>query len=146
MTREEFEKLIDEEFPKAVPEKFHVLLKNVAFLVEDEAEGKDLLGFYHGIPHTARGAHYGEGMTLPDTITLYQKTIEEHAAEMQQKQHTNKLENVGMSYEEAVRKVVRETIWHEVAHYLGYDEEQVQRREQTRDNKDEEDRRENGTL
>ena len=134
MTREEFEKLIDEEFPKAVPEKFHHLLKNVAFLVDTEAPDADLLGLYHGIPHTARGAHYGEGMTLPDTITLYQKTIEEEAAEIQQKQHTNKLENVGVLYEECLRKVVRETIWHEVAHYLGYDEEQVRGREDKRDN------------
>ena len=134
MTREEFEKLIDEEFPKAVPEKFHHLLKNGAFLVDTEAPDADLLGLYHGIPHTARGAHYGEGMTLPDTITLYQKTIEEEAAEIQQKQHTNKLENVGVLYEECLRKVVRETIWHEVAHYLGYDEEQVRGREDKRDN------------
>jgi predicted Zn-dependent protease with MMP-like domain len=139
MTREEFEKLVEEEFPKAVPEKFHPLLKNVAFLVDTEAPDADLLGLYHGIPHTARGAHYGEGMTLPDTITLYQKTIEEHAREevgriLQHKQHTNKLENVGVSYEEYLRKVIRETIWHEVAHYLGYDEDQVQEREHRRDN------------
>ena len=122
MTREEFEKLIAEEFPKAVPEKFHKLLKNVAFLAEDEAPDKDLLGLYHGISHVDRGDWYGVGGTLPDTITLYQKTIEDHATHLQ---HTNKLENVGMLYEEWVRKVVRETIWHEVGHYLGLDEEQV---------------------
>jgi predicted Zn-dependent protease with MMP-like domain len=118
MLREEFEKLIDEEFPKAVPEKFHHLLKNVAFLVEDEAPHADLLGQYHGIPHTARGDYYGVGGTLPDTITLYQKTIEEHA------RHTAA----------PVEQVVRETIWHEVAHYLGYDEDQVRGREDERDN------------
>lgn len=150
MTREEFEKLVDEEFPKAVPEKFHPLLKNLAFLVDTEAPDADLLGLYHGIPHTERGAHYGEGMTLPDTITLYQKTIEEHAleearhvAESQKGQLEGK---TGLSVPErapddlfglAVRKVIRETIWHEVAHYLGYDEDQVQ---------DREDRRESGTL
>ncbi len=116
MLREEFEKLIEEEFPRAVPEKFHALLKNVAFLVDDEAPDADLLGLYHGIPHTARGAHYGEGMTLPDTITLYQKTIEEHSEETKT----------------PIDQVIRETIWHEVAHYLGYDEGQVQEREDTR--------------
>ncbi len=121
MTREEFEKLIDEEFPRAVPEKFHHLLKNVAFLVDDEAPGADLLGLYHGISHVDRGDYYGVGGTLPDTITLYQKTIEEHAHET----HT------------PIAQVVRETIWHEVAHYLGYDEDQVQERE---------DRRPDGTL
>lgn len=145
MTREEFEQLIDDEFPKAVPEKFHALLKNVAFLAEWEPsahvreeeglrEGETLLGLYHGIPHTARGDYYGVGGTLPDTITLYQGPIEEEAAHVQQKQHTNKLENVGVSYEECLRKVVRETIWHEVAHYLGYNEDQVRGREDKRDN------------
>ncbi len=145
MTREEFEKLIEEEFPKAVPEKFHALLKNVAFLAEWEpsahvreqeglGEGETLLGLYQGVPHTARGAHYGEGMTLPDTITLYQGPIEEEAEHiMQHKQHPNKLENVGVLYDECLRKVVRETIWHEVAHYMGYDEHQVRGREDERD-------------
>lgn len=117
MTREEFEAIIAEEFPKAVPEKFHALLKNVAFLADTEAPGGDLLGLYQGISHVDRGDYYGVGGTLPDTITLYQKTIEEHAAQ------------TGMP----VAQVVRETIWHEVAHYLGYDEDQVRGREDERD-------------
>lgn len=140
MTRKEFEKLIEEEFPRAVPEKFHHLLKNIAFLAEWEPseetrreqgleDGETLLGLYHGIPHTARGGHYGEGMTLPDTITLYQGPIEEEA----HLRNTDKPELVRMSYEGRVRRVVRETIWHEVAHYFGYDEEQVQDREDRRD-------------
>jgi predicted Zn-dependent protease with MMP-like domain len=116
MTREEFEKIIEEEFPRAVPEKFHHLIKNVGFLVEDEAPERDLLGQYHGVPHTARGDWYGVGGTLPDTITLYQKTIEEYAQQMRL----------------PVAQVVRETIWHEVAHYMGYDEEQVRGRESKR--------------
>ena len=134
--------MIEEEFAKAVPEKFHALLKNVAFLAEQEpsedvrrqeglGEGETLLGLYHGIPHTARGDYYGVGGTLPDTITLYQGPIEEEAAEIE---HSNNLKNVGVSHEECLRKVVRETIWHEVAHYLGYDEEQVRGRENKRDN------------
>ncbi len=122
--------MIQEEFPRAVPEKFHHLLKNVAFLVEDEAPDKNLLGQYHGISHVNRGDWYGVGGTLPDTITLYQKTIEQEAAHLQ---HSNSLEIVGVLYEKMVRKVVRETIWHEVAHYLGYDEDQVRDREDKRD-------------
>ncbi len=113
MSREEFEKIVAEEFPRAVPEKFHHLVKNVGFLVEDEAPGKDLLGLYHGVSHVERGEGYGIGATLPDTITLYQKTIEEAARE----------EGV------PVAKIVRDTIWHEIAHYFGYDEDQVQDRE-----------------
>lgn len=117
MTREEFEHIVAEEFPKAVPEKFHHLIKNVAFLVEDHSQDGDLLGLYHGIAHTARGAHYGEGPTMPDTITLYQEEIEEEA------------KNKGVP----VAQVVRETIWHEVAHYFGFDEDQVRDREDRRD-------------
>lgn len=113
MTREEFERIVVEEFPKAVPERFHPLIRNVGLLVEDESPEGDLLGLYQGIALTARGDHYGVGPTLPDTITLYQKTIEAHAAA------------TGMP----VAQVVRETIWHEVAHHFGYDEDQVQDRE-----------------
>ena len=129
MTREEFEKIVAEEFPRAVPERFRTLIKNVGFLVEDEPSAatrreqglgrhETLLGLYRGIPHTARGGHYGQGPTLPDTVTLYQRPIE-HAA------HADTL---------PVAQVIRETIWHEVAHYFGYDEEQVRGRENHRKN------------
>jgi predicted Zn-dependent protease with MMP-like domain len=140
MPREAFEKLVAEEFPNAVPEQFHSKIANVAFLVEDEPshelreqEGlgphETLLGFYHGTPHTVRGDWYGVGGTLPDTITLYQWPIEDEAEDLR---HSNILENVRMSYEEAIRKVVRETIWHEVAHYFGMDEHEVRHREAQR--------------
>ncbi len=127
MTREEFEKLIGEEFPKAIPEKFRGTIKNVAFLIEDEpsqalrkqeglGRNETLLGLYHGIPATARGDYYGVGSTLPDTITLFQKPIEEIAKERNKD----------------VRHVIRETIWHEVAHHFGYGEQQIRGREQKR--------------
>ncbi|MDO8518369.1 MAG: metallopeptidase family protein [bacterium] len=119
MTREEFEKLVEEEFPHAIPERFRGKIQNVAFLIEEEVLTKDLLGFYHGIPATARGDGYGIGATLPDTITLYQKTIEEYAT------YSNL----------AVAQVVRDTIWHEVAHHFGYDEHQVRTKEAKRRSK-----------
>lgn len=132
MTREEFEKLVEEEFPRAVPEKFHHLINNVGFLVEDEpsadlrkqehlTDNETLLGFYHGVPATARGDYYGIGSTVPDTITLFQKPIEYEAHVL--------MHEAGLTSEEAVRKAIRETMWHEVAHYLGYDEHQVRERE-----------------
>jgi predicted Zn-dependent protease with MMP-like domain len=116
MTREAFEKLVAEEFPNAIPEKFRGLIKNVAFLVEEKAEDENLLGLYHGIPATDRGGQYGVGTTLPDTITLYQKTIEQVAKE-------DKV---------PVAQVIRDTIWHEVAHHFGMDEHEVQNREKRR--------------
>ena len=131
MNKDTFEKLVAEEFPNAIPEKFRGLIKNVAFLVEDVPseevrikehlhDDETLLGYYHGIPNTARGEGYGVGGVLPDTITLYQLPIEEEANELG-------------GGEAAVRKVIRETIWHEVAHHFGMDEHEVQERERKND-------------
>jgi predicted Zn-dependent protease with MMP-like domain len=141
MTQQEFEKLVAEEFPTAVPEKFRSKINNVVLLVEQEPSpelrkrehlrsNETLLGLYQGIPHTARGEGYGVGGALPDTITLYQKPIETEAHELE---HSNILQNVGMSYKEWVRKVIRDTIWHEVAHHFGMDEYEVRERERGRD-------------
>lgn len=127
MTQEEFEQLVAQEWEPAIPEKYRHLIKNVAFLVEDEPsaevrereglqEGETLLGYYQGIPHTARGDHYGVGMTMPDTITLYRLPILEEAA------HT------GLP----VTQVIRDTLWHEVAHHFGYDEHAVRDKEHRR--------------
>ena len=138
MKREEFEQLIEWEFENAIPEKFRSHIKNVAFLVEDEPsqevrrveglqQGETLLGYYHGIPTPMRGDWYGMGTTMPDTITLYQWPIEETAAEMARL-------NLDMAHETAVRQVIRDTVWHEVAHHFGMDEHTVRHREDIRDN------------
>jgi predicted Zn-dependent protease with MMP-like domain len=127
MRRNDFEELVVEGYGR-LPEWVREKIKNVALLVEDEpsqedreAEGlgddKTLLGLYKGIPLSARGENYGVGMTLPDTITLYQLPIEEAAEE------DNK----------DVRDVVAETIWHEFAHHFGMDEHEVREREHKRD-------------
>jgi predicted Zn-dependent protease with MMP-like domain len=133
MTNEAFELLVEEEFPKAIPPAYRERIKNVAFLIDDEpsaevrkreALGPDetLLGYYQGIPATERGDMYGVGMVLPDTITLYRLPILDAA------------EDDGGG-EEALRKVIRETIWHEVGHYFGLDEHEVQHRERIRDSR-----------
>jgi predicted Zn-dependent protease with MMP-like domain len=135
MNHEEFEKLVSEEFPNAIPEKFRGKIKNVAFLVEDvpsaevrQAEhlgpNHTLLGYYRGIPHSARGDSYGVGATLPDTITLYQLPIEAEAAKLTAR--------FNLAEKEAVQRVVRDTIWHEVAHHFGMNEHEVRRRERKR--------------
>src|SRR5690349_193717 len=78
---------------EAVPEKWKKGLSNVALLVEDEPSdevreaeglqtGETLLGIYQGVPLTARGAEYGVGITMPDTITLYRLPILEEATEL----------------------------------------------------------------
>lgn len=144
MTRQEFEQLVAEEFGEAVPEKFRHLIQNVAFLVENEPSielrrleglGPDetLLGHYRGVPTTARGDHYGVGATLPDTITLFQLPIEEAAEEILRSDLNSGPPKVRpLKPKEAVRQVIRETIWHEVAHHFGYDEDQVRKKEDER--------------
>ncbi len=128
MDREAFEKLVAEEFPRAVPEKFRKLIANLAFLVEDEPsfevreeqgleDGETLLGLYMGLPLTARGEGYGVGATMPDSIILYRLPLEEEA------------EALGGG-EGALRRAIRETIWHEVAHHFGFDDAQVEEREE----------------
>jgi len=123
MRRNKFEKLVAEAF-EALPQWKRDKIMNVALLVEDEpskadrkAEGlgrnETLLGLYKGIPLSARGEMYGVGMTMPDTITLYQIPIERAAKEDGKD----------------VREVVAETIWHEFAHHFGMDEGQVRERE-----------------
>lgn len=121
VSREKFEALTDEAFGR-LPEKFRVLVKNVAILVEDVvskktcrelglASDKDLLGLYTGVPLTERNNN--AGFTLPDTVTLYKLPIEEHA------QETGK----------ALPDVIYETLWHEIGHHFGLDEEAVGKRE-----------------
>src|SRR5207248_408393 len=118
---------VSEEFARAIPPKFQARIKNVGFLVEDEpspslraAQGlrntETLLGLYRGVPAIARGNAYGVGATLPDSIVLYRIPIEAVAA------HESR----------SIREVIRETIWHEVAHYFGLNEREVRRREKTR--------------
>ncbi|MEK7132811.1 MAG: metallopeptidase family protein [Patescibacteria group bacterium] len=126
MHRNEFEALVREGYER-LPQWVRDKIKNAALLIDDEpsdevrrqeglAEDETLLGLYHGIPLSERGENYGVGMTLPDTITLFQKPIEE-AAEEDGKD---------------MRDIVAETIWHEFAHHFGMDEPQVRARERER--------------
>lgn len=127
MSEEEFSALAAEEWAK-VPLRFHAKIDNVALLVEDEpseavrqeeglAEGETLLGLYQGIPNTERGSEYGVGATMPDTITLYRLPLIEEA------------EHMDREFRQAMRIAIRETLWHELAHYFGYPEEPINERE-----------------
>lgn len=129
MTHEAFEKYVTAAF-EALPEKFKKEVKNVAFIVEDEpseavrrfhglSEKETLLGLYTGIPLTERGGEYGVGVMLPDTIHIYKKPIEEEAD----------------GDPEEIKKIIFDTVWHEVAHYFGYSEDSIMRRERDGTNK-----------
>lgn len=127
MERTEFEKLVVEGFAQ-LPAWVREKIRNVALLVEDEPSEEvrrvenlpddvTLLGYYQGTPLVAR--NYDDGLTLPDTITLFKIPVEEEALA------------TGMD----VRQVIAETIWHEFAHHFGMDEDEVQEEERKRDGK-----------
>lgn len=133
MTESAFAAIVTHEWER-VPERFKSQLDNVAVLVEDEpseevgereslGEGETLLGLYQGVPATQRGEGYGIGATVPDTITLYRLPILEEAAE------------VDHDPRDAVRIVVRETLWHEIGHALGLSEEAIHAREEEGSNR-----------
>lgn len=126
MPTEEFEKLVEEGYER-LPSWVRERINNVAILIEDRPgredlkeqgidpdSGETLLGLYRGIPLTARGEAYGVGMPLPDSITLFKQPIEEAAG----------------GDVEKIRTIVADTVWHEVGHYLGLDEEGVRAKEE----------------
>lgn len=136
MTDEEFESLIEEAVGK-LPAWVREKIKNVAILAEDEpsadvraaeglSENETLLGYYRGIPLTARGDMYGVGMTLPDTITIYKEPTLDLADEECPPEATDE------EFRGHVRRIVADTVWHEFAHYFGMDEHEVRTREQER--------------
>lgn len=121
MTHEEFEGLVKEGL-EAIDEKFLVKLKNVDIVIEDDPTPFQLkkiklgnallLGLYEGVPLTERQQY---GQVLPDKITIFKNSIE--------KIYSNK---------EDIKKAVRDTVWHEIAHHFGMDERQVRHAEHKR--------------
>jgi len=107
-----------------IPLKFLKKLSNVAIVIEKRPtpaqakilhlrQGLILFGLYEGVPQTRRGPGYSG--VLPDKITIFQESIEA----------------VGRD-EKDIKKIVRNTVWHEVAHYFGMDEVKVREAEARR--------------
>jgi len=124
MTHEEFEQLVKQGID-AIDEKFLQKLKNVEIVIEDNPtpyqieklrmKGGFLFGLYEGIPQTKRESY---GQVLPDKITIFKNQIERY-----------------YSTPEAIKKAVKDTVWHEIAHHFGFDEKRVREAEQTRQKK-----------
>lgn len=117
MRRQQFERLVDRAIA-SIPGQFLERVENLSFQVEawadpatlDEVgfdDPRDLLGFYRGIPLDERGHEVLPEM--PDVIVLYQGAIEDHAH----------------SSGDSLQQVIRETVIHELAHYFGFSEEQM---------------------
>ncbi len=117
MTRDKFERLVTEAIA-LIPARFRREMKNLALVVEDEPSRElldemeveppdSLYGLYQGTPLPERT--WGYGNVLPDRVTLFQKPIEEDCED-----------------EDEVRAVIGETLIHEVGHYFGLSEEEIE--------------------
>ncbi len=109
MTTVEFDRMVEEAL-EVIPSRFRRRLKNLAFIVEREPPSPNLLGLYQGRPLPVRS--FAESFAMPDRITIFQGPHERMARD---RRH--------------LLKLLRETVWHEVAHYFGMDERQVRRAE-----------------
>jgi predicted Zn-dependent protease with MMP-like domain len=114
MDRERFEQLVAEAID-SLPDDFRQKMNNVAVVVEDLpsprearrfARGRLLLGLYQGQPLTRRSSSYG--MAFPDKITIYQANIEALCRT-----------------EDEIRRQVRRTVLHEIAHHFGIDDHRL---------------------
>ncbi len=122
MNRTAFEQLV-ESVLATLPVEYVERLHNLIFLVEDRADAAtlaavglddpdDLLGFYSGTPLTERS--FEQTDPGPDRIYLFREAVELEAR------------TGGMP----LRRVIRETLWHEIAHYFGFTEEEMDRIEE----------------
>lgn len=117
MMRHRFEQLVEEAL-RDIPRRFRDAIKNVAIIVEDEPPDHvlhdmdigpedELFGLYEGTPLPERSASYGN--TLPDRISIYQVPIEQ-----------------ACDTDDDIRICVAETVIHELGHYFGMSEEEIE--------------------
>jgi predicted Zn-dependent protease with MMP-like domain len=107
VTRERFEGLVADALD-GLPPWVLERMENVEVVVIEvpPPDQPNLLGLYHGIPLTKRGAGYAG--VLPDTITLYRSTIQRSARD-----------------EEQLRALITHTVEHEIAHFFGISDDRL---------------------
>lgn len=114
MNRKDFEALV-EEAVSDLPQFFQEKLENIAIIVEDlppaeiqeKYPGQVLLGLYQGVPKPERSVWSYQ--PYPDMISIYQRNIE----------------YIARSHQEIVDQV-RKTVMHEIGHYFGFGEEELE--------------------
>jgi len=117
MQRGQFEKYVAEALA-SIPQRFRKAMQNIAIVVEDEPSREllaemdieppdTLLGLYQGTPLTER--HWGYGNTLPDRVLIFQGPHERSAED-----------------EDDLIVAIAETLIHEIGHYFGLSEEEIE--------------------
>jgi predicted Zn-dependent protease with MMP-like domain len=115
-TPEEFEELVAQAV-EALPDLFFDKLENVAIVVEEWPDANalwsvgvqrrtDLLGLYHGIPHTGLTSSYN--LVMPDKISIYRRPI-----------------LMRCRTDDEVRAMVGRVVRHEIAHHFGIDDDRL---------------------
>ena len=117
MQRTKFERLVADALA-SIPRRFRAAMSNLAIVVEDEPSGDlleemeieppdTLLGLYQGTPLTERRWDYGNA--LPDRILIFQGPHEREAED-----------------EDDLVVAIGETLIHEIGHYFGLSEEEIE--------------------
>ena len=117
MQRGQFEKYVAEALA-SIPQRFRKAMQNIAIVVEDEPSREllaemdieppdTLLGLYQGTPLTER--HWGYGNALPDRVLIFQGPHERSAED-----------------EDDLLVAIAETLIHEIGHYFGLSEEEIE--------------------
>lgn len=118
MQRQRFQQLVLQALDE-LPSPYRDWLDNVDVIIErrptrrhlrtaDLGRGEVLFGLYEGIPLTERGSGYS--MVLPDKITIFQEPLE-----------------VEFPDDAELIAEVRRTVLHELAHYFGMSDEELER-------------------
>jgi predicted Zn-dependent protease with MMP-like domain len=115
--RDGFERLVADAL-RSIPRRFRDAMRNIAIVVEDEPprellaemdiEPPDtLLGLYQGTPLTER--RWDTGNQLPDRILIFQGPHERAAED-----------------DEDLAEAIAETLIHEIGHYFGMSEQEIE--------------------
>lgn len=117
MKRARFDALVHEALNR-IPPRFRDAIENVAVVVEDRpssellaelglAPPETLYGLYQGTPLPERG--WDHGNVMPDQITIYQQPIVDDAHD-----------------DDDIVRCIGETVIHELGHYFGLSEEEIE--------------------
>jgi predicted Zn-dependent protease with MMP-like domain len=91
---------------ESLPPELRRAVRNLELSVEDEhPDDPDLFGLYEGVPLPERGDWAG---SLPDRIRIFRRPLVESFSDPAE-----------------LEEEIRITVLHELAHYFGLDEEQV---------------------